>query len=279
MHRTGENLTQTRNLVEQLVRWAEACPRLPVAYLQEDQGSFRATPAPTLEVAYHAEGTETLIELGPYRYRSLPGTVLVMTDHIGYRAIPKGETSVWNLSLTMGGDTPVPGVTDMPLLLAAHAPIATRLVERYRVAAYGYRQKRVFQDLQLKCEVLGILIAVVEALAYPAAQPPERSAGTMAGLRVIDRDSKKPELKRADLARAAHLSEAQFARVFRREVGVTPMAYLRRARIDRACRLLRRTELSIEEVGRAVGLPAPTHFSRLFRACQGQSPREYRKHL
>jgi AraC-like DNA-binding protein len=179
----------------------------------------------------------------------------------------------------MGEDTPVPGVTDQPLLLAARAPSGEKLIERFRVAAYGYRQERVFHHFQLKCEVLSILIAVFEALLPPQEQAPEHSAATIAALRVIDRDAKKPELRRADLARAANLSEAQLARVFRREMGTTPMAYLRRVRIERARGLLLRTELNIEEVGRTVGLPDPAHFSRLFRALQGQSPRAFRKHL
>ncbi|NLF17018.1 MAG: helix-turn-helix transcriptional regulator [Lentisphaerae bacterium] len=279
MNKTCENLAQTRNLIEQLIGWAEGQPRLPVVYLQEDRGSFRATPAPVLEVSYHSDGSAIDIELGPYRYRSVPGTVLILTDYSGYRATPAGPSSVWNLCLRTETETPVPGVTDRPLLLAAHAALDERLVDRFRVAAYGYRQDRLFQDLQLKCEVLGILIAAAEAMVPTADQPPERSAATIAALRVIDRDCKKPDLARADVARAAHLSEAQLARVFQRDMGVTPMAYLRRVRIDRACRLLRRTELSIEEVGRAVGLPTPAHFSRLFSAVQGQSPRAYRRQL
>ncbi len=279
MKETRENLAKTRNLIEQLIRWAEGCARLPVAYLQEDRGAFRAAPARVLEVSYHAGGGEIDIELGTRRYRSVPGTVLVMTDHTGYRATPTGASSVWNLCLGMGNDTPVPGVTDQPLLLAARAPHGEQLIERFRVAAYGYRQKRVFHDLQLKCEVLGILIAALEALLPPEEQTFDRSAATIAALRVIDRDTKKPELRRADLARAANLSEAQLARVFRREMGTTPLAYLRRVRIERARNLLWRTELNIAEIGRAVGLPDPAHFSRLFSGIQGQSPTAYRKQV
>ena len=62
-------------------------------------------------------------------------------------------------------------------------------------------------------------------------------------------------------------------------MGVTPMGDLRRARIARARELLDRTQLNVEEVGRAVGLPAPSHFSRLFRLSEGQSPRAYRRLL
>ena len=49
----------------------------------------------------------------------------------------------------------------------------------------------------------------------------------------------------AALARACGYSEAQFRRVFRRAVGLPPVAYLRRRRIEESCLLLRDTDLKI----------------------------------
>jgi len=279
MHGTCENLTKTRALIEDTIQWADKQQRLPVIYLQEDRTPFRAGRSPVLEIAYHAAGSETLIELGPYQYRSRPGTVLIMTTPVGYRATPRGAVSVWNLSLNISADAPVEGLADAPLIVAARAPVSTRVVERYRVAAYGHCQQRIFQHIQLRCEVLGILVALLEALTPPGDQQSERGPATMAAIRLINRKYHRPGLRRADLARVAHLSEAQFARVFRREMGLTPMDYLRRVRVDRARVLLARTELNVEEVGRAVGLPELSHFSRLFRALQGRSPRAFRRQL
>lgn len=278
MQGTCENLTKTRALLQGTIAWADKQQRLPVVYLQEDRTSFRAGRSPVLEIAYHAAGSETPIELGPYRHRSRPGTVLIMVDRDGYRATPEGAVSVWNLSLDISAGAPVAGMIDVPLLVAARAPIATQVVERYRVAAYGHCQQRLCQDIQLKCEVLGVLVALLEALTPPEDRLSYHGPATMAAIRLVNRKYWRSGLRRADLARAANLSEAQFARVFRREMGLTPMNYLRRRRIDRARVLLARTELSVEEVGRAVGLPELSHFSRLFRTLQGQSPRAFRQH-
>ncbi|MCX2979573.1 AraC family transcriptional regulator [Halieaceae bacterium IMCC14734] len=47
-------------------------------------------------------------------------------------------------------------------------------------------------------------------------------------------------------------------------------------RLQQACRKLRNTDLSVADVGSAVGYPDPTSFSRAFRRWTGMSPRDYR---
>lgn len=276
MQHTCESIDKTRTLIEQTIQWADSLRRVPVVYLQEDRTSFMARPSRVLEIAYHASGGEVQIELGPLRHRSIPGTILVMNTCMGYQAVPESPASVWNASFDISAGGPAEGLSDTPLLSAGWAPVSTRAIERYRVAAHGHRQRRLLQHTQLKCEVLEVLIALLEALAQKDQSPCPRSAATAAAIRLMERAFDRPGLRRSHLAAVAHLSEAHFARVFRQEVGTTPMGYLNRLRIARACELLDRTDLNVGEVGRAVGLPAPSHFSRVFKALQGVSPRAYR---
>lgn len=80
-----------------------------------------------------------------------------------------------------------------------------------------------------------------------------------------------------DLAHAAKLSTFHFARVFRRKTGFTPAAYVRSVRISRARELLRQGDLSIKQIGQAVGYPQPQHFSAVFKLAAGISPREFQR--
>jgi AraC family transcriptional regulator len=83
-----------------------------------------------------------------------------------------------------------------------------------------------------------------------------------------------------DLAGAAKLSSFHFARVFRGKTGFTPAAYVRSVRISRARELLRQGDLSIKQIGQAVGYPHAHHFSAVFKQAAGVSPREFlRAHL
>jgi AraC-like DNA-binding protein len=78
-----------------------------------------------------------------------------------------------------------------------------------------------------------------------------------------------------DVARAVRSSPHHLVRVFRRNNGMPPMAYLRQVRAERAKSLLLRGVLNISEVGQRVGYPVLQHFSRMFRMQTGASPRAF----
>ena len=78
-----------------------------------------------------------------------------------------------------------------------------------------------------------------------------------------------------------HLSKIGYSyphlcRVFKKSYGISPLTYLNNQRIERACKLLRDTELPVSEIAQAVGVDNPAYFSRLFSKYTSQSPREYR---
>lgn len=79
-----------------------------------------------------------------------------------------------------------------------------------------------------------------------------------------------------DAAREAGINRRKLERGFKRHLGVTPGAYLRRLKIDHAKRLITETDLRMNEVADACGM-APEHFSNLFRKETGRSPGAYRK--
>lgn len=92
---------------------------------------------------------------------------------------------------------------------------------------------------------------------------------------LIDREYARPLLV-AELARAALMSPAHFARQFRAAYGETPYTYLMTRRIERAQALLRHDELSVTEVCMAVGFSSLGSFSSRFAEVVGESPTAYR---
>ena len=79
------------------------------------------------------------------------------------------------------------------------------------------------------------------------------------------------------LAALAGLSPSRFAHRFRELVGLSPLQYLQRLRLDRARDLFESTSNPIAEVMRSVGYADASHFSKEFRRRFGAGPREYRR--
>ena len=83
----------------------------------------------------------------------------------------------------------------------------------------------------------------------------------------------------ADIAAAVRLGEVQLRKLFRREVGMGPAAYLQRARLVHAARLLARYDLPLEEVARRSGFSGECYFSTLFRNVFARTPGQYRRYI
>lgn len=79
------------------------------------------------------------------------------------------------------------------------------------------------------------------------------------------------------LAEEVHLSRSQLVRAFDAALGLSPMAYLRAARVEQMARLLETTDLSIAAVARSVGWTDPNYASRCFRNHAGVPPTEFRR--
>jgi AraC-like DNA-binding protein len=86
-----------------------------------------------------------------------------------------------------------------------------------------------------------------------------------------------PGLDLSAVAAAAHVSAPHLVRRFRRELGITPMAYLWRRRVAAGVDLLTSTGLSVGEIATRSGFATVYHFSRRVKAQTGMSPTEIRR--
>lgn len=92
-------------------------------------------------------------------------------------------------------------------------------------------------------------------------------------------DHLEGDLSVPELAARALMSPRNFARVFTRETGLTPGAYVETVRVERAKALLETTSLSVEEISRRCGFGRPETFRRAFGRRVRVSPSDYREHF
>ncbi|SEV91384.1 transcriptional regulator, AraC family [Ruminococcaceae bacterium KH2T8] len=81
----------------------------------------------------------------------------------------------------------------------------------------------------------------------------------------------------ANAASYVYLSQGYFTRAFRDEFGISPMSYLMKKRIERACELLENKEIKVSGVAAQAGFSSPQRFNVAFRKQMGITPMEYRK--
>lgn len=73
------------------------------------------------------------------------------------------------------------------------------------------------------------------------------------------------------------MSETHFRRIFQETMNMTPVEYVNFVRIRKACELIDKTDISMEEVAGKVGFVTPSTFNRNFRRIVGTSPYQWKK--
>ena len=85
------------------------------------------------------------------------------------------------------------------------------------------------------------------------------------------------DFKILDLAASCHMSETHFRRIFQEKMNMTPIEYVNFVRVKKACELIDKSDLSMEEVAEKVGFVTPSTFNRNFRKIIGTSPYQWKK--
>ena len=91
----------------------------------------------------------------------------------------------------------------------------------------------------------------------------------------IDRDAASP-LQVSLMAQSMNLSASRCHYLFKKNIGVTPIQYVRKIRLDKARVLLETTFLSVKQIMHVVGINDGSHFGRAFKVAYGLSPAMHR---
>lgn len=90
------------------------------------------------------------------------------------------------------------------------------------------------------------------------------------------RENLEKRLTLTAIAAYAGYSPGHFSTLFRQQTGRSPMEYFNEMKMNEACRILRETDMRVNQICHKVGIDDCYYFSRLFSRIMGISPREYR---
>ncbi|MEK4517794.1 AraC family transcriptional regulator [Paenibacillus sp. FSL H8-0122] len=167
------------------------------------------------------------------------------------------------------------GLSGAPLALAPSGK--ARLIEWF-VPAYELLAERTYA-LATHVHIAQTarqLLSGIGITAGPSAQEKKRGTYLEQAIQYMN-GRLGSNLTLPELAKQVGVSKQHLIYIFNAETGVSPIGYFLRLKIQRAGHLLDLTELSIKEVGSAIGINDPYYFSRLFKKISGFSPSSYRK--
>ncbi len=79
-----------------------------------------------------------------------------------------------------------------------------------------------------------------------------------------------------EMAEICGMSPDRLRRAFLRETGMLPKHYLESLKLNRAAELLRRREMTVQQIAASLGYADSYHFSRRFKKFAGAAPEHYR---
>jgi len=153
-----------------------------------------------------------------------------------------------------------------------HAQEILRIMENMLEVSYPNPRNREMQELYL-AEFLHLL--AVESLYHRRIQnPPQRSVITESCNYI--QSNNKCDITLAALGEKAHLSPTYFSRLFKQEVGSSPIEYLLKTRFDNARVLLLETDYSVKSISNLCGYEDESFFIASFKKRYGLTPQGYR---
>lgn len=145
--------------------------------------------------------------------------------------------------------------------------IVNEILEEYEAEKYGY----------IECiRSLLVKLLIVTMRKIGGKEPPVED-GVTAALVAYVSSRYAQRIRLEDAARELGYSAGYLSHVFASRMGVSFVEYLQRIRVENACRLLEREDLSVSQVALQVGYSDVKYFGQVFRRILSLSPREYRK--
>lgn len=137
----------------------------------------------------------------------------------------------------------------------------------------NHPQKEVFVDGMLR----ELLIRICQTKHVQELNNAPSSSNRLAFVLDYIHKNLSAPLSIAELSQKAHLSESHFHRVFKQEIGCSPVDYINRERLRLASRLLRSSAMSVSEICQRCGFRSLSYFTRLFKRNKSITPKQFQQ--
>jgi Transcriptional regulator containing an amidase domain and an AraC-type DNA-binding HTH domain len=167
----------------------------------------------------------------------------------------------------------LPGFHTFPLSVEKAPKVINLFGEVYDVLQNGFTLDNMILASQILTHFMGLIFFMnhdYQLQLKPSSQDIDESIQYMT-------KHLAQNLTLNELAAQVNLSVSHYSYLFKNKTGYSPIDYVLRLRIQRACQYLDTTNLDIQLIANKLGFKDPYYFSRIFHQIMGQSPSSYRK--
>jgi AraC-like DNA-binding protein len=147
-----------------------------------------------------------------------------------------------------------------------------RLESEEEVRTPGY-------ETMMQVLFMQIVVYLARVASHQAETPAlQRNVGLASVVHYMEVNYTQP-VRLDELAAHARMSKNNLLRAFKKQYKVSPIEYLIRLRMTRACEQMREPDRTVSEIAYDVGFSDSNYFSRRFRETYGVPPSIYRKRV
>jgi AraC-like DNA-binding protein len=155
-------------------------------------------------------------------------------------------------------------------LIFALSILDTMLDEQNRRDSYFRTIKKRYFEI-----ILIILKRVVDRQFKNYSLYPKRNQSVILEIQDFIEKNITEEIDFASIAKEKGYTPNHFRKIFKDFTGLSPVEYINRLRIVKACEYLQNSDLNIGEIAGCVGIYDSNYFTRLFKQFMGYTPKQY----
>ncbi len=227
---------------------------------------------------YIVEGTGW-VKIGDEQYYPQPGQLVLMPEGVkqSYSATAgQPYTKYWCHFSAKVGDINLFKLLNMPFLLNAGPD--KRLDAIFAEMVRYANSDEMYAKLLAKAKLMELFSHYIRLLGENVVSFTNPAAvERLDDILVYIHANIGREITIHELAERVCLHPNYFIRMFKEQVGVPPIQYIMRHKIEKAKELLAQTSFSVSEIADRVGFHDMFYFSRQFKKISGMPPSDFRK--
>ncbi|MGG1554000.1 AraC family transcriptional regulator [Paenibacillus ferrarius] len=158
------------------------------------------------------------------------------------------------------------------LKLDRNAPLIQHMFRVHQLAVNRHIQDEFFAAALAYQHLMELRRLTMPGFLYTDKPIPDWLRRTMDFLE----DNYPQQITLEELAHLAELNKYTFIRLFQKATGKSPIQYLIRLRLQHSIKLLKHTEIPVQEIAAMSGFTSATYFTRVFHSWIGVTPSQFR---